>query len=71
MSGGKKPSTDNAVKSKLRIGDYVYVTGESSYPSIVATTVLLRDDSPHKITGFGVIDRMLTTGSQPAFRADG
>lgn len=71
LQGGKKPSTDDAVKSKLETGDYVWVTGQSSHSSIVATTVLLRDDSQHKVTGFGVIDRMLTTGSQPVFRADG
>jgi hypothetical protein len=57
----------------LQVGMYVGVTGtsDSRMKTIGAAAVYIRNDDGRKFSGLGVIDRVLSAGTPPLFRADG
>jgi hypothetical protein len=66
-------SKDNPLRDAVRVGAYVDVIGANnrSTKTVTADSVLFRDDWDKKLSGFGVIDKILTMGQEPVFRADG
>jgi hypothetical protein len=73
MKGDKEASSDSPLKSAVEAGAYVYVWGErdSKSKSVIAESVRFRDDGNRKLSGLGVIDKVISTGQQTIFRADG
>src|SRR5690348_13266768 len=55
----------------VQIGAYAQVFGSEHAHVVTAKTILFRDDWNRRLSGLGVIERMITQGSQPAFEADG
>jgi len=57
----------------LQVGAYVEVKGkfDSRTKSTGAKAIYLRNDRDRKLFGIGVIDKVISTGSEPVFRADG
>jgi hypothetical protein len=72
---GKMPvqTGDGALHDALQLGAFVQVSGPANPQTnaIDATAVFLRDDLDHKVSGFGVIDKVISTGPETIFRADG
>jgi hypothetical protein len=69
----KKTSSDNPLKDAVQVGAYVLVKGPTDRHSktTTAVTVYFRDDWNKKLSGLGVIDKVISTGQEPVFRADG
>ncbi len=69
--GSKKDAVE--LRRCIEVGTYVEVSGlkDSSTHTVTAKKVLVHDDADRKISGFGVIDRMVTTGAGPVYYADG
>jgi hypothetical protein len=65
--------TDSPLRNELRIGAYVFVLGDYNdrKNAAKATAVLFRNDWDRKIEGIGVIDKVVSKGPEPVFRADG
>lgn len=61
------------LRDLIAAGTIVQVFGsrEHSSQTITATRVTVRDEVDRRISGLGVIDRVITPGSQPVYRADG
>lgn len=57
----------------VQLGAFVRVSGEpaAGNKGILASSILFRDDWDKKLTGFSVVDRVLATGEEPIFQADG
>ena len=57
----------------VQVGAYVRVSGEADAgkKGILASSVLFRDDGDKKLAGFGVVEQVLTAGTEPVFQADG
>lgn len=60
-------------QTSVQVGAYVCVEESTNKSSKTASavSVLFRDDSDKKLHGFGLIDKVIVTGSVPLFRADG
>ncbi len=73
LMGSNSTSTASPLREALRVGVYVQVAGRDPGPfkPIVATTVLIRDDWNRKISGIGVITRVLSPAPMTVFEADG
>jgi hypothetical protein len=72
--GEKTNDGTHASADALRVGTFVRVAGTddvSARRSMVASSVLFRDDWDKKLSGFGVIERVLTAGPEPVLEADG
>jgi hypothetical protein len=61
------------LRSLVQVGVYVRVAGQTNrHTHIVAgEEISLRNDWDRKLSGIGVIDKLLEGGPQPKFRADG
>jgi len=58
----------------LQVGAYVYVTGSPNSLAVnrvAAEVILFRDDLKQKLTGSGVIYRVISSGLNPVFEAGG
>lgn len=66
-------ATDNPWRDHVEVGAYVFVLGSNEHKTktALARTVLFRDDWDRKFVGLGVIDRVISSGPEPVFRADG
>jgi hypothetical protein len=64
-------SSDGPLRNAVQVGAYVYVTGESKGNIVTAQRVRFRDDWDRKLSGLGVIDKVVATGAEPLFQADG
>jgi hypothetical protein len=64
---------DGQLRDAVRVGAYVRVLEKFDAGSKTATavSVLFRDDWDKKLSGFGVIDKVIVTGAEPVFQADG
>jgi hypothetical protein len=76
LMGSDMPGSDNSLRSALRVGSYVQVLGEKDRLNLlitpaIAKKVLFRDDWDSPITGFGVIDKVISNEPEPIFQADG
>ena len=73
LIGDKSDNGDGSLRDALRIGAYVHVLGNSAkgVKLVTAASVLFRDDWDKKLSGFGVIDKVIATGAEPVFQADG
>jgi len=72
--GSDDTSTKSPLRQVLRIGTYVQVAGRDPGPYIIpvkATTVLVRDDRNQKLSGIGVITRVLAPIPTAVYEADG
>jgi hypothetical protein len=71
--GSDSSSTASPLRGALRIGTYVQVAGRELDPfkPIKATTVLIHDDRDQKLSGIGVITRVLSPAPDAVFEADG
>ncbi len=74
LMGSNSTSTASPLREALRVGVYVQVAGNDTglrIMPIVATTVLVRDDWNRKLSGIGVITRVLSPAPMAVFEADG
>jgi hypothetical protein len=69
--GGKTLTDEYGLPGALALGAYVQINGESTDRSLNASEVLYAGDWNKKVEGFGVIDKVIATGPEPVFRADG
>ena len=71
--GSNSRSVTSPLRQTLRIGVWVQVAGRDAGPfkPIVATTVLVRDDWNRKLSGIGVITKVLSPAPMAVFEADG
>lgn len=73
--GSYRDSGDDQGKApaQIELGMYVQVAGTINWAehTLVAAVVRVRDDADRKVSGSGVIVRVLTPGAEPVFRADG
>jgi hypothetical protein len=74
--GGLGGVYDDALRDKVRVGTYVQVMharrlDDKATNTVTADEVLLRDDWNEEPEGMGVIDRVVSTGAEPVFQADG
>lgn len=73
LIGSNKAGDSGSLRDALRVGDFVKLTGprNKSAKTMNADSVLLCDDWDKRIEGFGVIDKVISTGPVPVFQADG
>ncbi len=66
-------STDSPFSNNVQVGAYAFVEGklDRKSKSVLAHTVRFRDDLSRKLSGLGVICRVVSTGPEPVFQADG
>ena len=71
--GKVEASTLSPLRDALQVGSYVEVSGGSNRHTrtISAEKVFLRADWDQKLSGVGVIDKVLSAGPEPVVRADG
>jgi len=71
--GAKNPVSDGPMRDSVQIGAWVEVFGEQDRQAktVAAKTVLFRDDSDRKLTGLGVIDKVISTAPELEVAADG
>jgi hypothetical protein len=73
LMGSNSVSISSPLRDTLRVGVYVQVAGRDTGPfnPIKATIVLVRDDWNQKLSGVGVITRVLSPAPAAVFEADG
>lgn len=73
LIGDMEKSGDAPLRDEARVGAYVWVVGvrDKAAKTMIANTVLLRDDWKKKLSGMGLIDKVISNGPEPVFRADG
>ena len=73
LVGSNTTSTASPLREALRIGVYVLVAGRDPGPfkPIMASTVMIRDDWNRKLSGVGVITKVLSPAPMAVFEADG
>jgi hypothetical protein len=66
----KDPET---IRRGINVGAYVQATGTKNWKTntVAATAVAVRDDTGQTVSGAGVIDRVIASGAESVFRADG
>jgi hypothetical protein len=69
--GGKTLTDEYGLPGALALGAYVQIIGDGTGNFVAASEVLFAGDWNKKIEGFGVIDKVIATGPEPVFRADG
>lgn len=64
---------EGTLHDSLQTGAYVHVLGlpDQRTQVLEARAVYLRNDLDHKLSGVGVIDKVISPGPDPTFRADG
>jgi hypothetical protein len=64
---------EGQLRDAVRVGAYVRVLAkiDAGSKTVTAVSVLFRDDWDKKLSGFGVIDKVIVTGAEPVFQADG
>jgi hypothetical protein len=69
--GPKKDESE--LRREIAVGSYVQVIGSKNRRdrTVTARQVKIRDDRDSSVSGFGVIDRIVSTGVEPVFHADG
>ncbi len=67
----KTTEINSPLKSELKPGLYVWVSGRSEHDVTVASAVRFREDWNQKLEGFGPINKAVSAGSEPVFLADG
>ena len=70
---GSPAAKPQIVRPDIGAGMYVRVTGMKDFKTntVAALTIEVRDDTGQSISGAGVIDRVIATGAESVFRADG
>jgi len=65
--------TDLPLRDAVRVGAYVRVLGSFAKESktVTAGSVLFREDWDKKLSGFGVIDKVISSGAETVYQADG
>ena len=73
LMGQQTAVSDSPLRNSIAPGAYVQVMGsyDSRHKIANAESVLFRDDWDKKLSGIGVIDKVISAGSEPVFRADG
>jgi hypothetical protein len=72
LIGAKETVAGDPLRQKaVQVGAYAQVFGPEHAHTITAKTVLFRDDATRKLTGLGVVERVMASGPQPVFEADG
>jgi hypothetical protein len=73
MIGDRAPRVDSPVRDLIEIGVYVKVEEvfDPSTKVITAGAIYLRDASGKRLSGMGLIDRIISTGPEPVLQADG
>jgi len=71
--GKKNPVSNGPMRDSVQIGVWVEVFGaqDRQAKTVAAQTVLFRDDSDRKVTGLGVIDKVISTAPELELAADG
>jgi hypothetical protein len=71
--GDTTPRHDSPLNDAVQIGAFVRVSGSTDKQSKTSTgsVVDFRDDSDKKLTGFGVIEKVIEAGPEPLFETDG
>lgn len=72
LMGDKMKLTDIPMREP-KVGDYVWVVGAFDGQAGIARakTLIFRDALSEKLAGFSVIERMVSSGAEPVFEADG
>ncbi len=65
--------TNSPLRGELRAGAYVFVNGayNGHARATLATRILFRNDLDRKLSGLGVVDRVISAGAEPVYEADG
>ncbi|HKF46127.1 MAG TPA: DUF5666 domain-containing protein [Terracidiphilus sp.] len=73
FTGSDIISAQHPARQSLRVGAYVQVAGsnEDFVKPIAATEILVRDDAHGKLSGIGVISRVVSPEPDPVYEADG
>jgi hypothetical protein len=73
LEGGRNIKSDSAFRDLLRVDAYVYVLGSLDGKDRTATakTVVFRNDLIRRLSGLGVITKVVSSGADPVFLADG
>jgi len=73
LMGKKDATSTDAPHNAVKVGAYVEVLGtrNKAARTLIANSVLFRDEADRKLDGFGVIDMVIAAGPEPVFRADG
>jgi hypothetical protein len=71
--GERTTSTDDPLRNAVSVGAYVQVIGAYDYRQRTANAkrVFFRDDWDKNLVGVGVIERVISPGSEPVYEADG
>ncbi len=67
----KTTETNSPLKSELKLGAYVWISGRSENDGTVASVVRFREDWNQKLEGFGPVNKAVSAGAEPVFLADG
>ena len=73
LAGEKVAHRDSPLREAVQVGAYVLVEGklDRKIKAAHAKTVVFRGDWDSKSFGLGVIDKVVSSGPEPIFRADG
>lgn len=71
LIGEKTASTISPLRNALHAGAYVQVLGDKTAGPASAKIILFRDDTGRQLAGLGVIVKVVSSGSEPVFEADG
>ncbi|KAA6460144.1 hypothetical protein DYQ86_13925 [Acidobacteria bacterium AB60] len=69
----RRTTSESPLKDALQVGAYVFVRGslDGKTKVVRGQTILFRDDWDRKLSGVGVITKMISGGPEPLFSADG
>ena len=72
-AGGKTPAYPGNIRDALLLGTFVQVYGytDNHTKTVSAESIFVRGEWGQKLTGLGVIDKVIRSGPEPIFRADG
>ncbi|MDE3201248.1 MAG: hypothetical protein KGN79_10050 [Acidobacteriota bacterium] len=71
MLKDKTAYSNSPLRNALQPGAYVYIQGDTTKHGIAARAILFRDDWDDKLSGTGVIDKIIARSPQLEVRADG
>jgi len=73
LAADKQMATDRPLRDAVRVGAYVFVSGEfkGKPRTLIAGQVRFRDERDRKLSGLGVIEAIVSNGAEPVFQADG
>jgi hypothetical protein len=71
--GARNPVSNGPMRDAIEIGAWAQVFGQQDRKAktVAAQTVLFRDDWDRKLTGLGVIEKVISTAPELVFAADG